>query len=103
MKIMKFGDIVTYNEDDFFVTHRIIEIDGDSLITQGDSNNEIDGKIEKNKIIGKVIFSSIIIGDFIRIYLKYVVVIFTAIIIVINGYWIFKERKKDGKVKNKTA
>ena len=31
-----FGDIITYSENDYFVTHRIIKKDGKELITKGD-------------------------------------------------------------------
>ena len=86
------GDIVTYLEDDYFITHRIVEKDKEKLITKGDNNNEKDIEITNNKISGKVVFSSIIIGNFIRIYLKYIFIIFTLFIIFINIYWNFKER-----------
>ena len=49
------GDIITYKEENTFITHRIIKINGDEIITQGDANNSTDKKISKSMIIGKVV------------------------------------------------
>lgn len=54
---IKENDIITYRDNDDFITHRIIKIDGDIITTKGDSNNSSDNKIRKNEIIGKVIFT----------------------------------------------
>ena len=54
----KIGDIVTYKIDNDFVTHRIISMDNNQVITKGDANNVCDDKIDKDSIIGKVIFKS---------------------------------------------
>ncbi len=53
---VKQNDIISFVSDDMIVTHRIIKIDGDEIITKGDANNMEDNPIEKNQIIGKVIF-----------------------------------------------
>lgn len=53
---LKEGEIVTfYDVNGSFVTHRIIEINEDSIITQGDANNTVDEAINKDKIVGKYI------------------------------------------------
>jgi signal peptidase len=49
-------DIITYKKDNAFITHRIIEINGDSIIAKGDNNNTQDEAITKDAIIGKVVF-----------------------------------------------
>lgn len=49
-------DIITYIDNKDFITHRVIKIEGNTLITKGDSNNSNDVKIDKDKVIGKVIF-----------------------------------------------
>ena len=36
------GDIVLYNDGFVNVTHRIVEINGDQVITKGDANNAAD-------------------------------------------------------------
>lgn len=49
-------DIITYKKDNSFITHRIVKIDGDSIIAKGDSNNTEDSAISENAIVGKVVF-----------------------------------------------
>lgn len=48
-------DIITYKKDNVFITHRIIEINEDSIIAKGDNNNTQDEPIKKDMIIGKVV------------------------------------------------
>ena len=55
-KDYKVGDIVTYQKEGYHVTHRIIEINGNKVITKGDANNTPDEEISINSIIGKVIY-----------------------------------------------
>lgn len=49
-------DIITYRSGNAFITHRIIEINGDSIIAKGDNNNTQDEAIQRNDIIGKVTY-----------------------------------------------
>ena len=49
-------DIITYKKENAFITHRIIEINGDSIIAKGDNNNTQDEAITKDAIVGKVVF-----------------------------------------------
>ena len=50
-------DIITYKNDNSFITHRIIKIDGESIIAKGDNNNTQDKPITKDAILGKVVFT----------------------------------------------
>lgn len=53
----KVGDIVTfYDSEGSFVTHRIISIVENQVITQGDNNNTEDDAIFMNDIVGKYKF-----------------------------------------------
>ena len=54
---IKENDIITYTDDKDFITHRVIKIEGETITTKGDSNNSTDVRINKNKIIGKVILT----------------------------------------------
>ena len=74
----KKGDIVTYKENDYYITHRIVEINGNKVITKGDANNTNDEEIDKNDIVGKYIFKHKIIN--ILINYKY---IFIGVILVL--------------------
>lgn len=47
-------NIIVFKEENSIITHRIIEIDGEKIITKGDANNTEDEPITREKIIGKV-------------------------------------------------
>ncbi|MBR6650127.1 MAG: signal peptidase I [Clostridia bacterium] len=49
-------DIVVFQDGASLVVHRIIDIDGDKIITQGDANATADEPIEASVIKGKVLF-----------------------------------------------
>ena len=49
-------DIITYKEENVFITHRIVEINEEAIITKGDNNNTEDEPINKNVVLGKVVF-----------------------------------------------
>jgi len=51
------NDIVTYTHKNYFITHRIISIKDDLIITKGDINNTEDDPITEKDIIGKVVFT----------------------------------------------
>ncbi len=48
-------DIITYNLNKEFITHRVIQIDSKTVTTKGDANNSKDAKISKENILGKVV------------------------------------------------
>lgn len=50
------NDIIVYRQENDFVTHRVVKIDGDTLITKGDANNSEDRQINKQQVLGKVIY-----------------------------------------------
>ena len=52
---VKKDDVISFIDKDVIVTHRIVEINDDELITKGDANNTSDEPIKKNQIVGKVI------------------------------------------------
>ena len=51
----KKGDIITYKYKNTYVTHRVVKIDKDSIITKGDANNTVDEAIKKSDVIGKMV------------------------------------------------
>lgn len=53
---LKERDIITYKNDNAIITHRIIKIDGESIIAKGDNNNTEDEPIHKDDVIGEVVF-----------------------------------------------
>lgn len=50
----KKGDVVVYQRGYELIVHRIISIDEDKIITQGDANNTADEPITQNDIKGRV-------------------------------------------------
>lgn len=58
----KVGDIIARCEDDTLVTHRIVELTDDEVITKGDANNINDAPSDLSNIVGKVIFISNFLG-----------------------------------------
>lgn len=53
---IKEEDIIVYKKEENLITHRLIEMEEDRLITKGDANNVQDDPITKDVVIGKVIF-----------------------------------------------
>ena len=51
---IKSNDIISYKEEDYIITHRVIEVTEDKIITKGDANNTEDNPITKDAVIGKV-------------------------------------------------
>lgn len=60
------GDIVVYQSDSMLVTHRIIDIQGDMAIMQGDANNAPDDPVPTTNIIGKMVLKIPVIGGIVR-------------------------------------
>ncbi len=97
-KNLKVNDIITYKEDDSFITHRIISIEGDNLITKGDANNSEDKIINKDKVIGKVvkIFPKLGIIKNIIITPK-IMISFLIFILLLNLSLSYKPKKEENK------
>ena len=51
---LKVGDIITIFNGGEFVTHRIVEINGNMVTTKGDANPYSDAPITQNRYVGKV-------------------------------------------------
>lgn len=50
----KINDVITFKKNNHLITHRIISLDKNNLITKGDANNTEDQPIEYEDIIGRV-------------------------------------------------
>ena len=48
-------DIIVFKEGQSIITHRVIEMNEEFIVTKGDANNAKDKSIKKEAIIGKVI------------------------------------------------
>ena len=81
------NEVVTYKNEKDYITHRIIEKDGEFITTKGDANNTQDAKITQSDIVGKVIFKF-------RINLLILIPAYIALIIIINLYDAKKQKGK---------
>ena len=80
------NDVITYKEDGQYITHRIVEIEGENITTKGDSNNTNDPSFTKDKIVGKEIFKFRILGFLSYLLLKpfsWVLIFFIGVFIII--------------------
>lgn len=83
----KVNDVVTFREDGYFVTHRVVSVNGDKIITKGDSNNTEDEPVNKDHVIGKVVS----IFPFMAIFeILGAIILISVIIVVFNFESIFK-------------
>ena len=54
-KSYKVGDIITYEKNNSYITHRIVDINNSDIIAKGDANNTTDAPIKRGVVIGRVI------------------------------------------------
>lgn len=102
---LKVGDDITYlgEKDDFkdkIVTHRIIEINDDEIITQGVASSLADPKINYDQVFGKVIhkvYSISFISKVIRNQYGFYFLVFAPLVIIVflEVVEIISEGKKD--------
>ena len=91
------NEIVVFTQDTTLVTHRIIKINGDQIITKGDANNTQDDPISRGQIIGKVVKIIPDVKMWKEIILTPKVLIQTSISILL--LWIFFSYDKEKNVK----
>ena len=93
---IKEGDIVLfYDENNKEVMHRVISIDGNSVVTKGDANNTADEPIDISKISGKYVFRIKYLGKIIN-FIKSPFGI-AAIIVIIAIIFFIPKKKKHAK------
>ena len=51
---IKLGDVITYEKDGDFITHRVVEKYKGTYITKGDANNAKDDPVSQEQIVGVV-------------------------------------------------
>ena len=97
------GDIVTYEGNSRPVTHRIIAINGDMIVTQGDSNNGKDIPFDRSRVIGKVVCTIPRLGELLATFKNPIGI---GVIAVLFGMmWLkpcFDARRGENEEQNKT-
>lgn len=87
-------DVVTFEIDGEFVTHRIINKYGDTFVTRGDANNAKDSPISKEQIVGKEVKTLPTFGILRKTVFNPVVLIGLIIILYLSSS-IFKKKADD--------
>ncbi len=91
---VKENDIITYRYKEDFVTHRVIEINEDEIITKGDANTSKDDPITQKDIVGKVVFIIANVAIWFEV-LKSPQVIIAILITIIAIWLLFKKPKQE--------
>ena len=90
-------DVVTFEIDGEFVTHRIINKYGDTFVTRGDANSGEDSPISKEQIVGKEVKVLPTFG-ILRKTLFNPVVLVGIIVILYLSSTLFKKKEKTTKI-----
>lgn len=90
------NDIITYKENNYFITHRVIKKDNDKIIAKGDYNDSVDKDVNLNDVLGKVIKIIPGIGIWKKVFFNTKVMIsIVSTIILFAIYFYLLERKKE--------
>jgi len=95
-------DIVVFQDKGTLVVHRIIAVDGDTVVTQGDANNIADDPINVSAIKGKVLFWIPFVGNvvnFIKTPIGTICIVAAAILLIEIPRR--NEKKKDDEERQK--
>jgi signal peptidase len=74
------GDVVVYQSGNSLIIHRVISVDGETIVTQGDANNISDDPISMDVVKGKMILHIPAVGALARL-LKTPAAILTLIVL----------------------
>ena len=83
------NDIITYRSGNSLITHRIKEVAGERLITQGDNNNAADAPIALSQVEGKVVLRIPKLGRaalFLKTPLGIVIAVFGGLLLIEVSY-----------------
>lgn len=61
------GDVVVFQDERIAVTHRIVSMTEEEVITRGDANNTDDEPMEPNRIKGKVVLAIPLVGHLVNL------------------------------------
>lgn len=89
-------EVVVFQEGRIGVVHRIIEMDGATVVTKGDANNTADDPIDISRIKGKVVLTIPLVGyliNLIKTPIATVVILAAAIWLLERSF--HKEKEKD--------
>lgn len=88
------GEIIAFYQNGKLVIHRIVEINGDEIITQGDNNDTKDQPISRDSVYGKYLFHVPLVGYILNIYVMLIAIGFYGIYTL--SKMLYKELKGKG-------
>ncbi len=89
------GDIVVYQSDSMLVLHRVVQRQGDTLITRGDANNAPDPAILMNSVKGELVAAIPHLGRLVNFCRRPGVVVFLLAGLVFSGEWSYRKERKE--------
>lgn len=99
-KDVKENDVISFVNGDEVITHRILHINENEIVTKGDNNNTEDDAIDIDQVIGNVVYIGRGYGKYIKIIREPLVFIpFMASIIFLN--LVITDDKKRGEANEK--
>ena len=92
------GDVIVYQSGSNLIIHRIVRLDGDSIVTQGDANNVEDAPVSPAAVKGRLAFSVPAIGVLVRCMQSTPAALLLVVLIVclLNRSW-RREREADDR------
>lgn len=93
-KDVDINDIITYKNENDFITHRVIDKSEEKIITKGDANTSDDSPITEDAIVGKVIYIINNVSIWIKVFTTPQVII-AIIISIITIKFIFWNKPKN--------
>ena len=100
-KMVNQGEVIVYREGDNFITHRLVEKDGDHLVAKGDANNSEDKPITEDQILGRVIYILPKLGIWRKIFLSPEIIGLIVLLLFLLGVvvqFVSKNDKADDKI-----
>ena len=91
------NDVITFVEDGAFVTHRIVRIDGENIITKGDNNDSEDDPKTIDAVVGKLVLVIPLLGK-----IRYTItnVYFVIVLILVYIIYLFVSNSNNKKAEN---
>lgn len=94
----KENDVVTYKYKGSYITHRVVTMNDDYIVTKGDANNTVDEAVKKKDVVGKVVLKLTVLS-----FINYIIGFpITWILVLIIGIVLIllvpKYKKKNGKI-----
>ncbi|MBQ9784657.1 MAG: signal peptidase I [Clostridia bacterium] len=91
-------DVIVFRDGYSAVVHRIVEVNGDEIVTRGDANNTNDEPITKKVIKGRVILAIPFLGHVVNFIKNPVVtVLLVAAVIFVTEYSFARRKKTDAQ------